>query len=537
MKKSQRAAGTQTWKRHMRLIFIGPPGSGKGTQTKLLSQRLGLSHIGTGDMLREAVRQKSPSGQLAESYVSAGQLVPDQVVNDIIAELFAQKNRASNFVMDGYPRTMSQARAFDDTLNLYNLPLDGVILLVVPDQEIIRRLSARWNCPNPTCNATYHTSLKPPKVAGVCDECGSTLMQREDDREETVRMRLKIYHDRHAELLDHYRKKGLLIEVPGLGDFEIDLRQYRAGDQSQERPVDACSADDRPRSQAPPGTETIFATVSYKKGVVFREFFNKAPELKSPREIGLMREAGKIVAEALAMCRDMAKPGVALHRDRQSRGGPVRPPRGPAALQELHDSQGARCRSRRRPASPSTNRWCTAFPGQREIRDGDLVKIDTACKLNGWCADAAITVLVGNVRPERRRLVEAGERVLHIAIEEMGRRRWWSEVASHMQRFAEGTGFSVVKNYVGHGIGRTMHENPQVPNYVSREMKKQDFRLEEGLVLAVEPMLNMGRRRHPGAVHRPLDRRHRGCHAQRTRRTHAWRSRATAWRLSRAGPV
>ena len=99
----------------------------------------------------------------------------------------------------------------------------------------------------------------------------------------------------------------------------------------------------------------------------------------------------------------------------------------------------------------------------------------------------------GNVRPERRRLVESGEQVLQIAIEELGRRRWWSEVASHMQRFAEGTGFSVVKNYVGHGIGRTMHELPQVPNYVNREMKKQDFRLEEGLVLAVEPMLNMGR--------------------------------------------
>jgi adenylate kinase len=204
----------------MRLIFIGPPGSGKGTQTKLLSQRLGLAHIGTGDMLREAVRQDSPSGRLAKAYVNGGQLVPDDVVNDIIAELFAQKDRASNFVMDGYPRTMSQARAFDATLTQYQLPLDAVILLVVPDQEIIRRLSGRWNCPNPSCNATYHTSFKPPKVAGVCDDCKSPLMQRDDDREDTVRMRLQIYHDRHAELLDHYRKKGLLIEVPGMGDFE-----------------------------------------------------------------------------------------------------------------------------------------------------------------------------------------------------------------------------------------------------------------------------------------------------------------------------
>jgi adenylate kinase len=196
---------------------------------------LGLVHIGTGDMLREAVRQDTQSGRLARSYVTAGQLVPDQVVNDIIAEVFGRKDRATSFVMDGYPRTMSQARAFDATLTQYQLPLDAVILLVVPDLEIIRRLSGRWNCPNPACNTTYHTSLKPSKVAGKCDLCQSTLMQREDDREDTVRMRLQIYHDRHAELLDHYRKKGLLIEVPGLGDFEtiygniIQALQHKIG--------------------------------------------------------------------------------------------------------------------------------------------------------------------------------------------------------------------------------------------------------------------------------------------------------------------
>jgi len=204
----------------MRLIFIGPPGSGKGTQTKLLSTRLGLSHIGTGDLLREAVQRDTPAGRQAKSFMAGGQLVPDDVVNTIVAEVFAQRNRSDNFVMDGYPRTLHQARAFDDVLRRFGFPLDGVILLVVPDQEIIRRLSGRWNCPNPECNATYHVPLKPPKVAGVCDNCHSPLMQREDDREETVRMRLQIYHDRHAELLDYYRKIGLLIEVPGLGDFE-----------------------------------------------------------------------------------------------------------------------------------------------------------------------------------------------------------------------------------------------------------------------------------------------------------------------------
>jgi methionyl aminopeptidase len=133
------------------------------------------------------------------------------------------------------------------------------------------------------------------------------------------------------------------------------------------------------------------------------------------------------------------------------------------------------------------------IPGQREIREGDLVKIDTACKLNGWCADAAITVVVGQLRPEWRRLVEVGQQVLDLAMHELGQRKWWSEVAMRMQQHAESNGFSVVQQYVGHGIGRIMHENPQVPNFVSRDVRKHDFKLEEGLVLAVEPMLNMGR--------------------------------------------
>jgi methionyl aminopeptidase len=133
------------------------------------------------------------------------------------------------------------------------------------------------------------------------------------------------------------------------------------------------------------------------------------------------------------------------------------------------------------------------IPGQRVIREGDLVKLDTACKLNGWCADAAITVAVGTVRPEWMRLVKVAEEVLEIARVELGRRKWWTEVAERMQRHAEEAKFSVVTQYVGHGIGRVMHENPQVPNFVNKEVRKHNFRLEEGLVLAIEPMVNMGR--------------------------------------------
>src|SRR4051794_36459204 len=208
-----------------------------------------------------------------------------------------------------------------------------------------------------------------------------------------------------------------------------------------------------------------------------------------------MREAGKIVAEALRMCRALAQPGArTIEIDR--------------AVEALYVKYGAQPLFKGypgpNPKTPFPAVTCISLneqvvhgiPGQREIRDGDLIKIDTACKLNGWCADAAITIPVGNVRAELRRLVETGEQVLRIAIEEMGKRRWWSEVAGRMQQHAEAAGYHMVEQYVGHGIGRIMHENPQVPNYVPRnprELKKIDFRLEPGIVLAVEPMVNMGK--------------------------------------------
>ena len=227
------------------------------------------------------------------------------------------------------------------------------------------------------------------------------------------------------------------------------------------------------------------ATVKY----VLRSLFQRAPELKSVREIGLMRDAGKIVAAALRLCRSMIQPGVRTLDVNE-------------AVEKLYAQHGAHALFKGYPGRvPFPAVTCISLneqvvhgiPGSRVIREGDLVKVDTACKLNGWCADAAITVIVGEVRPEWRRLVQVAEQVLQIAVTEMGRRKWWSEVALCMQQHAEAAGFSVVQQYVGHGIGRIMHENPQVPNYVNRDVKKHDFRLEPGLVLAVEPMLNMGR--------------------------------------------
>jgi methionyl aminopeptidase len=223
---------------------------------------------------------------------------------------------------------------------------------------------------------------------------------------------------------------------------------------------------------------------------MLRRFFSQSPELKTPRDIALMRESGKLVAQALRICREMCKPGVkTIDIDR--------------AVDSMYARNGAipLFKGYPGPKTPFPASTCISFneqvvhgiPGQRVIREGDLVKIDTACKLNGWCADAATTIVVGDVRPEWRRLVKVTTEVLDIARVELARRKWWTEVAERMQTHAEQSGFSVVTQYVGHGIGRKMHENPQVANFVNKEVRKHNFRLEPGLVLAVEPMVNMGR--------------------------------------------
>lgn len=202
----------------MRLILIGPPGSGKGTQAKLLSTRLNLVHIGTGDILREAIRAKTPLGRIAEPYVLKGELVPDDLVNDVIAERFQRDDRPECFVTDGYPRTVAQAAAFDQVLRQQFLDLTAVLFLTVDDEEIVRRMTGRLSCPK--CKSTYHMVNNPPKQPGICDNCGSSLIQRVDDQEATVRERLRQYHMNTEGLLAHYQSRGLLHEVNGIGTID-----------------------------------------------------------------------------------------------------------------------------------------------------------------------------------------------------------------------------------------------------------------------------------------------------------------------------
>jgi adenylate kinase len=204
----------------MRLVLVGPPGSGKGTQAQLLVQRHGLRYIGTGDILREAIRGGTEMGERVKPLMDRGLLVPDSEVNEVVAELFRGDNRPERFVTDGYPRTYSQAVAFDALLVQQALALDAVINLTIPDEEVVRRISGRRCCSKNTCGVCYNVYYRQSKATGQCDRCGSPLILREDDKEETVRRRLGEFHKNTDALIDHYRKRGLLREVDATDPVE-----------------------------------------------------------------------------------------------------------------------------------------------------------------------------------------------------------------------------------------------------------------------------------------------------------------------------
>ena len=199
----------------MRLVFLGPPGAGKGTQARELARELNVPQVATGDMLREAVANGTPLGREAKAYMDRGALVPDDVIVRLIAERLAQPDAKRGFILDGFPRTIPQADALERLLGDLGVSLDRVVYFDVSDAELVRRLSGRRSCPK--CQSTFHVTSNPPKQENVCDRCGSTLVQREDDREATVRKRLQVYAEQTSPLLDRYKKRGVLRTVAGEG--------------------------------------------------------------------------------------------------------------------------------------------------------------------------------------------------------------------------------------------------------------------------------------------------------------------------------
>jgi len=202
----------------MYLVLLGPPGAGKGTQAERLEEELHLPHVASGDLFRENLKNETELGLLAKEYMDKGELVPDDVTIAMVRDRLQRPDCDQGAILDGFPRTQAQALGLDRMLADMGQRLDGVLYIAVPDEELVRRLSGRWICSQ--CQTPYHTVFSPSAKEGVCDACDGELYQRDDDKPETVRARLKVYHQQTSPLIDYYRQAGLLVEVDGSGDIE-----------------------------------------------------------------------------------------------------------------------------------------------------------------------------------------------------------------------------------------------------------------------------------------------------------------------------
>lgn len=202
----------------MKIIMLGAPGAGKGTQAKKIAEKYGIPHISTGDIFRANIKNGTELGKKAKTYMDKGELVPDELVVDLVVDRVAQDDAKGGYVLDGFPRTIPQAEALDAALAKIGEKMDYAINVEVPDENIVNRMSGRRACVS--CGGTYHIKYNPTKVEGVCDACGGQLILRDDDQPETVKNRLSVYHEQTQPLIDYYAKQDIMREVDGTQDME-----------------------------------------------------------------------------------------------------------------------------------------------------------------------------------------------------------------------------------------------------------------------------------------------------------------------------
>ncbi|QIP85140.1 adenylate kinase [Streptomyces sp. Tu 2975] len=200
----------------MRIVLVGPPGAGKGTQAAFLAKNLSIPHISTGDLFRANISQGTELGKQAKAYMDAGNLVPDEVTIGMAKDRMSQQDAVGGFLLDGFPRNVGQAEALDEMLKGEGVQLDAVLDLEVPEDEVVKRIAGRRVCRNNSAHV-FHVTYSPAKAEGVCDECGGELYQRDDDSEETVRKRLEVYHTQTEPIIDYYRSQGLVVTISALG--------------------------------------------------------------------------------------------------------------------------------------------------------------------------------------------------------------------------------------------------------------------------------------------------------------------------------
>ena len=354
------------------VVLLGAPGAGKGTQAELLAARLGIPHVSTGDLFREAARGGSPIGLEARRYMERGQLVPDDITIRMLLERLDAPDAAAGVILDGFPRNRAQAEELASALAERGSKVDRAVNIEMPTDEIVRRLSGRWVCRD--SGHVYNEFTNPPTVAGRCDLDGSPLVQREDDKPDTIRARLDHQLASLREVVDYYEEAGLLRGVNGVQPIEQVTEDLLS------------AIEERPLRGGPRG----------RADVVTR---------KSRAEIARMRRAGRVVAEVLALVEEELKPGVTTgHLDRLAeahirKAGAIPSFKGYPGINPRRPFPGSLCIS-------IDDEIVHGIPGERAIRAGQVVSIDAGAIVDGWHGDAARTFFVGEPSPKVRQLID-----------------------------------------------------------------------------------------------------------------------------------
>ena len=379
----------------MNLVLLGAPGAGKGTVAQELVAEFGVAHISTGDLLRAAVKGGTELGIQAKKYMDAGELVPDQLVIDLVKERLAADDAQQGFILDGFPRNTAQAVTLDSELSAMGREIDCALLVDVAPEVIIDRLSSRR-----TCRACGYTGTA---ADATCPKCAGEMYQRDDDKPETIAV-----------------------------DFD-------------EQPA--------------------------------------MIKIKSATQIEQMKKAGALSKMALRHVGAMVRPGVSTFELDQLAEQIIRMHGGTPAFKGYGGFPGTICAS-------INDAVVHGIPNPDMIlRDGDIISIDTGAVVDGWVGDNAWTFFVGTPTPEAKALCEVTRDCLKAAIEQAVPGNHIGDVGYAVQSLAESHGYGVLRDYVGHGIGRVMHEDPNVPNYGK---KGRGVRLQAGMVIAIEPMVTMG---------------------------------------------
>ena len=418
----------------MNVILLGAPGAGKGTQAEIISAKLGIPTISTGNILREAVKNGTEIGLKAKAFMDAGKLVPDEVIVGIVKERVEQEDCKNGFILDGMPRTIPQAEA----LVAQNVKIDKVVSIEIADEVIEKRMTGRRVCAK--CGASYHVEANPPKVQDVCDACGGELIIRKDDAPETVKNRLQVFHTETEPLKSFYEKMGILVEVEGNQPIENATK-------------DPCSVGE-------------LSMIS----------------IKTEHEIEIMRKAGEITAAARKLAGEMVKPGITTQEiDRAVHNYIVSQGATPSFL-GYGGFPGSACIS-------VNDVVIHGIPGKQVIHEGDIVSVDVGAYWGGFHGDCAATFICGETDDVSKKLVEVTRQSFFEGIKFAKRGFRVSDISHAIQTYVEANGFSVVRSFLGHGVGEKLHEEPEVPNF---GRPGHGPRLIPGMVIAIEPMVNAG---------------------------------------------